>query len=54
MQFMASDTIEQLSTAQHSTKNGMLFSYKKEWNNVIYINMNGPRDYHTKLGKSEK
>jgi len=21
---------------------------KNEWNNAIYSNMNGPRDYHTK------
>ena len=26
------------------TQNEILFSYKKEWNNAIYSNMNGPRD----------
>ena len=27
---------------------------KKEWNNAIYSNMDGPRDYHTKWSKSDK
>ena len=27
---------------------------KKEWNNVIYSNMDGSRDYHTKWRKSDK
>ena len=27
---------------------------KKEWNNVICNNMDGPRDYHSKWSKSEK
>ena len=27
--------------------NGILLSRKKECNNVIYSNMDGPRDYHT-------
>ena len=26
--------------------NGILLSHKKEWNNVICSNMDGPRDYH--------
>ena len=34
--------------------NGMLPSHKKEWNNVMCSNMDGPRDYHTKLSKSDK
>ena len=29
------------------THNGVLLSHKKEWNNAICSNMNGPRDYHT-------
>ena len=28
--------------------NGILLNYKKEWNNAICSNMDGPRDYHTK------
>ena len=32
----------------------ILLSHKKEWNNVICINMDGPRDYHTKWSKSER
>ena len=28
--------------------NGILLSHKKEWNNAICSNMDGPRDYHTK------
>ena len=34
--------------------NGMLLSHKKEWNNAICSNMDGPRDYHTKWSKSKK
>ena len=30
------------------THRGILLSHKKEWNNVIWSNMDGPRDYHTK------
>ena len=33
--------------------NGIQF-IKKEWNNAICSNMNGPRDYHTKWSKSER
>ena len=35
------------------TYNGILFSYKKEWNNVICNNMDGPRDCHTKWSQTE-
>ena len=34
--------------------NGVLLSHKKELNNVICSNMDGPRDYHVKWSKSEK
>ena len=34
--------------------NGILLSNKKEWNNAICSNMDGPRDYHTKWSKSEE
>ena len=35
--------------------NGVLLSHKKkEWNNDICSNMDGPRDYHIKWSKSEK
>ena len=27
---------------------GILFGHKKELNNAIFSNMDGPRDYHTK------
>ena len=33
---------------------GILPSHKREWNNAICSNMDGPRDYHTKRSKSEK
>ena len=36
------------------TYNGVLLGYRKEWNNAICSNMDGPRDYHTKWTKSEK
>ena len=36
------------------TYNGILLSHKKEWNNVICSNMDGPRDYHTKWSKSDR
>ena len=31
--------------------NGILLSYNKERNNVIYSHMHGPRDYHAKSDK---
>ena len=34
--------------------NQILLSLKKEWNNAICNNMDGPRDYHTKWSKSER
>ena len=34
--------------------NGISLGHKKEWNNAICSNMNGPRDYHTKWSKSER
>ena len=34
--------------------NGILFSHKKEWNCAIYSNIDVPRDYRTKLSKSER
>ena len=33
---------------------GILLGHKKEWNNVIYSNMNGLRDYHTKWNVKDK
>ena len=33
--------------------NGVLLIYKREWNNVICNNMDGPRDYHIKWTKSD-
>ena len=34
--------------------NGILLSHKKEWNNAICSNMEGPRDYHSKWSKPDK
>ena len=34
--------------------NGIVLGHKKEGNNAICSNMDGPRDYHTKQSKSEK
>ena len=34
--------------------NVILFNHKKEWNNAICSNMDGPRDCHTEWSKSEK
>ena len=34
--------------------NGILLSHKKEWNNAICSNMDGPKDYRTKWSKSER
>ena len=34
--------------------NGILLSHKKEWNNAICSNMDGPRDYHTKWSMSDR
>ena len=32
----------------------MNISHKKEWNNAICCNIDGPRDYHTKWSKSAR
>ena len=34
--------------------NGKLLSHRKEWNNAICSNMDGPRNYHTKLSKLDR
>ena len=34
--------------------NGILLIHKKEWNNAICSNMDGPGDYHTKWSKSDR
>ena len=34
--------------------NEILLSHKKEWNNAICSNMDGPRDYRTKWSKSDR
>ena len=33
--------------------NGILLTHKKEWNNDICSNIDGPRGYHTKWSSSE-
>ena len=33
--------------------NGILLNHKKEWNNAICSNMDGPRDCHTERSKSD-
>ena len=33
---------------------GILLCHKKEWNNAIFSNMNGHRDYHTKWSKPDR
>ena len=34
--------------------NGILLSHKKDWNNAICSTMDGPRDFCSKWGKSER
>ena len=34
--------------------NGILLSHKKEQNSIICIDVDGPRDYHTKGSKSDR
>ena len=34
--------------------NRILHSHEKEWDNVIWNNMDGPRGYHTKWSKPER
>ena len=43
-----------MDKADEWIKNGILLSHKKEWNNAICSNMDGPRDYRTKWSKSER
>ena len=33
---------------------GILLSYRKEWNNVICSNIDGPWDYYTKWSRSKR
>ena len=30
------------------------YCHKKEWNDAICSNIDGPRDYHTEWGKSDR
>ena len=34
--------------------NGLLLSHKKEWNNVIFSNLDGPGDHHTNWSQSDR
>ena len=34
--------------------NGILLNHKKEWNNAICSNMDGPRAFHTEWSKSDR
>ena len=36
------------------TRGGILLNHKKEWNNAICTNMEGPRNYHAKWNKPER
>ena len=36
------------------TENGIVLSHRKQQNNAICSNMDGPRDYHTKWSKSKR
>ena len=49
---MDKDDVVYTHTHTH-THTGILLSHKKEWNNAISSNTDGPRD-HTKLNKSAK
>ena len=40
-------------THTHTHTNGIPLSHKKEWNDAMCSNMDGPRDYHTKWNKSK-
>ena len=33
---------------------GIVLSHKKEWDNAVRSNVDGPRDYHTKWGQTEE
>ena len=35
-------------------QDGILLRHKKEWNNAIFSNVDGPRDYHTKCSMSDR
>ena len=47
-------TDEQIKKMWYIIYYGILLSYKKEWNNAICSNMDGPRDYHTKWSKPDR
>ena len=33
--------------------NGILLIHEKEWNNAIWCNMDGPRDYHRSVREGQ-
>ena len=41
-------------TARQASYKGILLSHRKEWNNVICSNIDGPWDYYTKWSRSER
>ena len=45
---------ERLRHTHTHTHNGILLSHKKEQNNAICTNMDGPGDYHTKWSNIEQ
>ena len=46
-------TVTKLLIGYTPIENKKFILKKKEWNNAIYINMNGPRDCHTEWSKSK-
>ena len=51
--YMSTDRVMDKEDVVH-TYNGILLSHKKEWNNAIFGNLDGSRDYHNKWTKSGK
>ena len=45
---------EQIQKMWHIYTMDYYSAIKKEWNNAICSNMDGPRDYHTKWSKSDR
>ena len=51
---MDKEDVVYIHTHTHTHTHTMNINHKKEWNNAICSNMDGPRDSHTEWSKPDK
>ena len=54
VQKVGHDLVPEYQQQQVHIYNGILFSLRKEWNNAICGNMDGPRDWQTEWSKADR